>query len=247
MPKHDKGHFLSVVVPAFKQQKTIKRNLQRIKIVLDNSRYKYEIICVVDGNVDKTAQEAKKLRTSKIKVFQYDKNQGKGYAVRLGITKSRGKVIAFIDAGLELNPEVLLMGMQHFDWYKADAIVGSKRHQASKVSYPMQRRLLSIGYQFLVRILFGLKVRDTQLGMKIFRREVLEKTLPRLVVKRYAFDIEMLAVAYHLGYKRIYESPVDIDYDFEDLTHASAIKSIFRMFWDTLAVFYRLRILHYYD
>ncbi len=247
MPKPQNKQLLSVVVPAYKQQKTIEENLKRIQKVLDNSRYKYEIICVVDGRTDNTAREVKKIKSSKIRVMDYQKNQGKGHAVRLGMTKSRGGVIAFIDAGLELNPEVLLMGMEHFDWYKADIIVGSKRHQASKVDYPMQRRVLSFGYQILVRILFGLKIRDTQLGMKIFRRKVLEKTLPRLLVKRYAFDIEMLAVAHHLGFKRIYESPVDIDYDFEDLTHASAMRSIFRMFWDTIAVFYRLRILHYYD
>ena len=60
-------------------------------------------------------------------------------------------------------------------------------------------------------------------------------------------DIEMLAVARYLGFKRIYEAPVEIDYRFDDLTHASTLDSIFRMLWDTLAVFYRLRILHYYD
>jgi len=237
---------ISLIIPAYKQEKTIRENIKRVMDVLDNSRYKYEIICVVDGEIDKTGQEAKKINSSKVKVIEYSENRGKGYAVRLGMKKAKGDVIAFIDAGLELNPEVLLMGMEHFKWYDADIIVGSKRHPASKVNYPTQRKLLSFGYQWIVRIFFGLKVRDTQLGMKIFRREVLEKTLPKLTVDRYAFDIEMLAVANSMGFNRIYESPVDIAYDFEDLTHASALKSVLRMFWDTLGVFYRLRMTNYY-
>ena len=84
------------------------------------------------------------------------------------------------------------MGLEHFKWYKADIIVGSKRHQASLVNYPFLRKGMSFGYQMLVRILFGLKIRDSQLGMKIFRRDVLNKILPKLVVKGYAFDIEIL-------------------------------------------------------
>ncbi|MBI3397451.1 glycosyltransferase [Candidatus Woesebacteria bacterium] len=237
---------LSVVVPAYRQEKTIQTNLERIQNVLEPTNYNYEIICVVDGLVDNTYENAKKINSRNIKVLGYKENQGKGHAVKLGMSKARGDVIAFIDAGLELDPETLLMGLEHYKWYKADIIVGSKRHPASKVDYPWQRRIFSIGYQMMVRMLFGLKIRDTQLGMKLFKREVLVNILPKLVVKRYAFDIEMLAVAYYFGFKRIYESPVEIHYDFKDLTHSSTLKSIIRMFWDTLAVFYRLKILRYY-
>lgn len=242
-----KKHLLSVVVPAYKQEKTIKQNLLRIKKVLDNAPVDYEIICVVDGETDQTFKNAKSIKNPKIKAIGYAQNRGKGHAVRFGMKEAKGDIVAFIDAGLELNPEVLLMGLQHYFWYDADIIVGSKRHPASKVDYPLQRRILSFGYQWLVRILFDLKIRDTQLGMKIFRREVIEKTLSKMTVDRYAFDIEMLAVANHLGFNRIYESPVSINYDFEDLTHASALKSISKMFWDTLGVFYKLRIQRVYD
>lgn len=241
-----KAKLLSVIVPAYKQEKTIKKNLENIQGVLERSGYDYEVICVVDGEVDKTLQEAKKAKSKKITVIAYEKNQGKGYAVKFGMGKANGDIVAFIDAGLELGPETILMGLEHFRWYRADIIVGSKRHQASLVKYPILRRILSFGYQMIVRILFGLRVRDTQLGMKIFRREVLENILSKLVVKRYAFDIELLAVAHHIGFKRIFESPVEINYDFEDLTHASTLKTIFSVFWDTLAVFYRLKILRYY-
>lgn len=243
---------ISVVVPAFKQEKTIVRDLRKIKKVLDNLRYRTELICVVDGKVDKTFEKAhqfaKKYRN--VKVVGYEINRGKGFAVRYGMNSSRGGIIGFIDAGMDVNPNGLSMCLEHFEWYNADIIVGSKRHPVSKISYPWQRRLLSIGYQILVRVMFGLKIRDTQVGLKFFRKKTLDKVLPRLLIKTYAFDIEMLAVANHLGFSRIYEAPVDIDYNFggsSSVTRKSFLKIITRMMIDTLAVFYRLRILRYYS
>ena len=243
-----KNYLLSVVVPAYKQEKTIARDLRRIKGVLDKIRYDYEVIVVVDGRVDKTFEKAKKYRSSKIKVVGYQNNYGKGYAVRYGMARARGNLIAFIDAGMDLDPNGLSMALEHFKWYQADIIIGSKRHPVSQVDYPWQRKVLSWGYQLLVRILFGLKIRDTQVGMKLFRRKVLEDVLPRLLVKKFAFDIEMLAVANRLGYKRIYEAPVRLEWKIErSVLSKSLWRTLFNMLWDTAAVFYRLKILRYYD
>ena len=238
---------LSVIVPAYKQEKTIKKDIENIENVLEQIRYDYEMIVVVDGKVDKTFENAKKVRSKRVKVVGYKKNHGKGYAVRYGMARSTGEYIAFIDAGMELDPNGLSMALEHLEWYDADIIVGSKRHPASQVYYPPLRKFLSFGYQMLNFCLFGLRVRDTQAGLKIFRRKVLEKVLPRLLVKRYAFDVEILAVARWLGFNRIYEAPIKLSYNFTDLIHASDWKSVLHMVWDTLAVFYRLRILRYYD
>ncbi len=242
-----KDKLLSVIVPAYHQEKTIAKDLRRIESVLRQIRLPYEIICVVDGLVDKTYEKAQKLTSPTLKVVGYEVNRGKGHAVRYGMRSAKGDYVAFIDAGMELNPNGLSMILEHLEWYGADIIVGSKRHPASKVNYPLIRRITSWGYQMVVRLLFGINVTDTQVGLKIFKKEVLQKTLPRLLVKQYAFDVEMLAVAYHLGFQKIFEAPVQIKYNFKDLTHASTLKSIYYMLWDTLAVFYRLRILHYYD
>jgi hypothetical protein len=96
--------------------------------------------------------------------------------------------------------------------------------------------------------LFGLSIKDTQVGLKFFRREVIEDVLPRLLVKAYAFDIELLAVSYYLGYKRIYEAPIELDFTgISGISSKSFWKVITHMLWDTMAVFYRLRILRYYD
>lgn len=241
-------HLISIIIPAYKQEKTIKNDLIRIKHVLDQLRYDYEIILVVDGNADKTLQNAQKMKFNKIIVTGYNTNKGKGHAVRFGMAKAKGDIIAFIDAGMDINPNGLSMLMEHFEWYNADVIVGSKLHPVSKVNYPVTRKILSWGYRTLVRLLFGLSIRDTQVGMKFFRKKVLEDVLPRLLVKTYAFDIEIIAVAHYLGYKRIFEAPIELDFTgVSSITSKNFWNTIFLMLRDTVAVFYRLKILHYYD
>lgn len=241
-------HLLSVVVPAYKKGKTIKKDLENIKRVLSEglpAGFDYEIICVEDGKFDSTEREVKKIKSPKIKYYGYRKNKGKGFAVRFGMAKSRGDFVSFLDAGREISPQGIMMLMAHLDWYGADIVVGSKRHPASRVNYPPLRKVFSVGYHLGSKVLFGLPLRDTQSGIKIFKREVLDKILPRLLVKRYAMDIEMLAVASHLGYKRIYEAPIEVYFD--ESTSTIKWATVIHMLWDTLAVFYRLRILRYYD
>jgi dolichol-phosphate mannosyltransferase len=239
---------LSVIIPAYKQEKTIKKDLENIDNFLFNGlreSYNYEIICVVDGQVDQTEREAKKINSRRVKVYSYKVNHGKGYAIRYGMARSKGDLVSFLDAGMEIAPKGIMMLMAHMEWYNADIIVGSKRHPASRVNYPYVRHILSIGYHIGIKILFNLSLRDTQSGIKIFKRGVLEKILPRLLVKKYAMDIEMLAVARYLGYSRIYEAPIEVTFDKE--TSSISWKTVIRMILDTSAVFYRLNILHYYD
>ena len=245
--KKYKKHFLSIIVPAYKQGKTIQRDLHLIEKALEGIPYDYKIICVVDGKGDKTFENAKKLKSKKVMVVGYEENHGKGYAIRYGMSKSKGDIVAFIDAGMDIKPEGLSMLLEHMNWYDSDVIVGSIRHSASKVyGYPLKRKILSWGYHRLTRFLFGLRITDSQRGLKIFKREVLEKVLPRLLIKKYAFDIEILAVAHRLGFTKIHDGPVEMDGT--KFNHSSIdLGAIWNMFFDTLAVFYRLYILHYYD
>lgn len=243
-----KHNLLSVIVPAYKQERTIRKDLVNIDTTLKNglpSDYDYEIICVVDGKLDNTDQEARKIKSPRVKIFTYTDNMGKGYAVRFGMSNAKGNLISFLDAGMDISPKGIMMLMAHMNWYNADIIVGSKRHPVSQVNYPLLRHILSVGYHLGVKILFGLDLRDTQSGIKIFKRAVVEKILPRLLVKTYAMDIEMLAVARHLGFKRIYEGPIEVHFDKtnSNIKWTTAVK----MAWDGIAVFYRLNILHYYD
>jgi hypothetical protein len=87
-------------------------------------------------------------------------------------------------------------------------------------------------------------VRDTQVGLKLFRREVLIAVLPRIVVKRYAFDLELLVVTHHLGFSRVVEAPVHIGQRFSSTINRQAIANILL---ETAATFYRKNVLRYYD
>jgi len=242
---------VSIIVPAYKQEKSILTDLENISNVMSKTRWDYEVICVVDGNLDKTYENASKTIDPKIIVCGYDQNKGKGYAVRYGMAKSDGDFIAFIDAGMDINPNGISLILEHMIWYDADIIVASKRHSASKVHYPFVRKIYSLIYQILVRILFNLRVRDTQVGLKVFKRAVLEKVLPRLIVKKFAFDIEILAVSNYLGFNKIFDAPVEIKLDIfnSSFNPAKVIfnKHIWQMIFDTIAVFYRMRILKYYS
>ncbi len=246
--KNTNIRLISLIIPAYKQENTIEKDLSYIKDVMDQLRYDYEMIVVVDGKADKTYENAQKVRSSKIIVAGYEHNHGKGYAVRYGMVRSKGDVVGFIDAGMDLNPNGLSMLLEHFLWYDADIIIGSKRHPVSKVKYPFDRRVISFLSQIFIRVLFGLNITDTQVGMKFFRRKVLEDVLPRLLVKQFAFDIEILTVAQSLGYKRVFEAPVDLDFNFESsLVSKNLFGEILHTFVDSLAIFYRLKILKYYS
>lgn len=241
---------LSIVIPAYKEERTIISTVNGIDAVLTTLNVDYEIICVVDGRVDRTYENVSKIKNSHLRVLSYDKNLGKGHAVRFGMEQAKGEVVGFVDAN-GINPRSIPMLLQHFNWYKADIIVGSKRHPVSKVHYPWLRRILSWGYQMLIRVLFDLEIRDTQVGAKLFKKSVITKVLPLLLVKDFAFDIELLAVAKRKGFKNIYESPIELELsankDTSTIFSKGFIRNVIRMMWDTLAVFYRLKIMHYYD
>jgi len=241
------SHFLSLIIPVYRQEKTIAKNLRQIKSVLDKIRYDYEIIVEVDGLIDDSLRKIRVANIPKVKAFGYIKNQGKSHAIRLGMKRAKGDYVMFIDSGMEIDPNSISMLLEHMEWYDADIIVGSKRHLASQVNYAFSRKLLSNGYYFLVKFLFGIKVKDTQAGIKIFRKHVLEKVLPRLIEKKFAGDLEILVVADSLGFKRIYEAPIKLDYTLGGMTSAATMNSIFHILTDTIAIWYRKNILRYYQ
>lgn len=241
---------VSVIIPTYNQEKTILKDIKRIYEVMEETRWDFELIVVDDGSTDDTFSEMKKFRKRKVKKVGYKTNKGKGHAIRYGMARAEGDYIAFIDSGMDIDPNGISMILEHMEWYGADIIVGSKGHPVSQVKgYSFTRKLYSFGYHLLVSIFFRLPLRDTQTGLKVFRRKVLEVVLPRLVVKQFAFDIELLAVAKYLGFGKIYEAPVSVNFDesksnFNRFLFLSPY--IRKMLQDTLAVFYRMYILRYY-
>jgi glycosyltransferase involved in cell wall biosynthesis len=234
---------ISVVIPAYRQESHIARDVDRVHAILDSTGYPFEVIVVVDGTVDRTCAAAEAqaavLPADRIRVLSYDRNQGKGYAVRHGMRVARGDIIGFLDSGGDLDAEGLRPAIEAMVQGNADAVMGSKRHPDSVVRYPWRRRVYSAVYQLITWVLFGFSVRDTQAGLKLFRREVVERALPLLSVDRYAFDVELLAVARALGYRRFAETPITVHLAFGSSVGVGSIAAMLR---DTALVFYRTRL-----
>ncbi len=237
---------LSVVVPVLNQEGSIVENVYEIqRRIAAKIGDDFEMIVVSDGSIDSTEQRLLESELRGVRVFHYDRNLGKGYALKLGSLEAYGRWIGFVDADLDLDPSSLPDYVAIAERDGLDFAIGSKRHPESHVFYPRSRRIASWFFQQLVRVLFRLNVRDTQVGLKVFRRDVAEQVLPFLLVKRFAFDLELLAVGRAFGFGRIREMPIALDYRFA----GSGVRSVavLRALFDTTAVFYRLRILRYYQ
>ena len=232
---------LSIIMPMY-NNKDIARNLKEAVKMLEKVTKNYELIVSDDGSTNNCRLEAEKFKNKKVKIVGYDKNQGKGAAIRYGFKYVKGKYVAFVDSGRDLNPKQLKDFMEIMEKEKADVVVGSKRHPDSKVRYPILRRIMSRTYQIMNKVLFQLNVEDTQVGLKLFKKKVLDKVMPKIAIKRFAFDLELLVVANKYRFK-IVEAPIVMRYQFGSTINS---KAVFWMLWDTAAIFYRDKILGYY-
>lgn len=235
---------LSLILPVFNVP-NIDENLTIVNDELGKTGMPYEIIAVNDGSDAVTTTRLNNLALPQLKTYIYAQNHGKGFALRYGFQRSSGNLVCFMDADLQLHPQQIALFTNLMTLVDADVVIGSKRHPLSQVEYGPRRRLYSWGYQQLIRLLFNLNIADTQAGIKLFRRHVLEAVMPRLVVKTWAFDLELLVAAKHLGFHRILEAPVRLTWK----PGESNInwKVIPKMLQDTIAIFYRKHILRFYD
>jgi glycosyltransferase involved in cell wall biosynthesis len=238
---------LSILMPAYNEAQSIAENVCETVETMRALGIDFEIVVVDDGSLDGTHTAAgNALRTwpDYVRVVRCARNEGKGNALICGTGYSKGDYVAFLDADMDLHPEQLARFFAIMKASDADAVIGSKFHPDSKVDYPFVRRVYSLFYYMLVRALFGLPVRDTQTGIKLFKRPVLEYVLPRILVKRFAFDLELLANVHHFGF-RIVEAPVTLN--FQRVCSRLRLPAVWNVLLDTLAIFYRMRILRYYD
>jgi len=232
---------LSFVVPAYNEGDFIEDALSKLDRAARNSKMRYEVIVVDDGSIDKTRLKAVNYanRNGHVHVISYNKNVGKGYAVKKGFAESVGDAIVFVDSDSEID---LKKVSSYLDALKVgDIAIGSKWHPDSFVEIPLMRMILGHGFNVLVQLLTGVKLRDTQTGLKALRRSAFEDIVPRLTVKRYAFDVELLVLANLVGLK-IVEMPVTIK-----MRHLFSTKEVWRMFLDLLGIAYRLRVVHWYQ
>ncbi len=236
--------FLSLVTPVHKGAAYIEDNLREILRTLERLDRPFEVIVVCDGASDRSAELARGLGDDRVVVLDYPENQGKGHAIAHGLDAAQGRLVGWLDSDIDIHPQVIVEAALRFEKRVIDAVVGSKRHPDSRVHYPLVRRIYSWGFQNLVRLLFRINVRDTQVGAKLFRREMVDTVRPLLLIKRYAFDLEMLAVGAEFGFDRIEEAPIQLQYRFS----GSGInwEAVRNMFQDTLAIAYRIHLRHWY-
>ena len=232
-------------MPAFNLGRDIHRNILRVHAIFAG-RVPFEIVAVDDGSEDDTAAEirraAEDLPGVVLPVYAFA-NNGKGAALASGFARSTGSHVLLLDADLDLNPAYVWRFFAIMLAEGADVVIGSKLHPESTIRYPLRRRIASRVYYGIVKLLVGLPVHDTQTGMKLFRREALDYAFSRMLAKRFAFDLEVLAIARDRGF-RIAEAPVDLD--FHGRLGSLTWTNVRQVMTDTLAIFYRLRVLRYY-
>ena len=235
-------------MPVYNLADTIEANIAETAELFVSHGVRAELVPVDDGSTDGTAAALARAAGRKyehvvVKPVVCKRNGGKGAALRAGFDASTGEYVMLLDGDLDINPKQTPFFFAAMAEKGADIVIGSKRHKRSVVQYPWHRRFVSWVYFMLVRIFVGLPITDTQTGMKLFRREVLGESLGRMLVKTYAFDLELLAIAHQRGAK-IAEAPVVIR--FGNKFGALKAHTVKTMALDSLAVFYRLRVLRYY-
>ncbi|HIQ13730.1 MAG TPA: glycosyltransferase [Thermoprotei archaeon] len=230
---------ISIVMPAYNLRDRIKESINKVCGVLNSLDYEYEIIVVDDGSIDNTYEEVINLGNKRVRVYKNFRNVGKGFAVKKGILMSRGEYVILLDADMEIKYSDIIYyidALKHFD-----IVIASKWHPESVYRAPIMRKILSLAFHWMVRLLTGIDVSDTQTGLKAFRGDIARLIMRIILVKRYAFDVEILAVAKLLDLK-ICEKPVKVV-----LNKGFPIKSILYMIIDLLGIVYRLRILKWYQ
>ena len=200
--------FLSVVIPAYNEEKIIKKNLRKIMTYLDKKKYTWQIVAVDDGSRDKTSKQVKKIKTKRIKLITFEKNQGKGAALKKGFEEATGEYIIFMDSDLSvpLNHIDNLLGYFQKGY---EVVIGSRRVEGSKIEVhqPIMRESMGRVFTYLTRKIAGVNLRDFTCWFKGFTREAGKRIFGLSRVKRWSYDAEILFLANKFGYQ-IKEVPV---------------------------------------
>jgi len=181
-------------MPAYQLESAIAANIDRVANVVADWP-SVQIVVIDDGCTDNTRRAAEEAASAHpmVSVVGYPVNRGKGGALKEGFRYVTGQVVVFLDSDLDLPPEQLPTFLNEFARLNVDALVGAKRGSMTSGRYPLLRRILSATFAMVNRVLFRLPVRETQTGLKAFKRTALEETLPKLDTAGYTFDLELLA------------------------------------------------------
>jgi dolichyl-phosphate beta-glucosyltransferase len=204
--------YLSVIIPSYNEAKNIENTVKSIYSYLNSQNIEHEIIVIVDGAKDNTADIVRGMlgHIPTLKLEDNKENHGKGYVVRQGMLIAKGDYRVFTDADNSTSIDHIKIMMPYFD-QGYDVVIGSIGIAGAKVSQ---------GSESMIRILAGKMgnlwirfwavpgIHDTQRGFKIVSSKAAQDIFSKMVIDRFAFDIEMLALARRFKYK-IKEVPID--------------------------------------
>jgi dolichyl-phosphate beta-glucosyltransferase len=233
--------YLSVIIPAYNEERRMPKTLEDIDKYLRKQTYDYEILVVNDGSRDRTVEVAKNLipKIKNLIVTGYEKNQGKGYAVRFGMLEAKGEYRLFTDADNSTSIDQIEKIWPEFK-EGFDVVIGSRDVKGAVLDPPqswIRKIILGEGFKLYRKIIIGLwGIEDTQCGFKCFTKKATENIFPKCKINRFAFDPEILVIAKKLRYK-IKEIPV---YWKNDPESKVKFKSIFKMALDLFKIKWNL-------
>lgn len=199
---------LSVVVPAYNEEAVIADAVRSLHDFWsrDPSGREFEILVVDDGSSDRTAERVQALGLTTVQVHR-QRNGGKGAAVGAGVARSTGDVVYFVDADLSCSLENQRDAVRLVD-DGVRAVIGSRRHpEAETINYSPARRVFSLALKVLMQVLLGLRVGDTQCGLKSFDGRLARELFAVLEIPGFGFDLELLVVLQRNGIT-VHELPV---------------------------------------
>jgi dolichyl-phosphate beta-glucosyltransferase len=195
---------LSIIIPAYNEEKRITSSLKKIYNYFDRKQFDYEVIVVNDGSRDNTLDVVNKIKNKKTKVIDNKINAGKGHAVKTGMLDAKGDLLLFTDSDLSTPIEEFDKLMKYTDNY--DIIIGSRGLKESNVKSKFHKMMLGKLGNFFIRLFAVKEINDTQCGFKLFKRKCLN-IFKKQTINRWGFDFEILFLARKFGYK-IKEVPV---------------------------------------
>lgn len=196
--------YLSIVIPAYNEEKRIGPTFSAMHDYLAAKDYEHEVILVDDGSMDRTvlqAQESRLAGESRLKVIKNGGNKGKGFSVKNGILRSVGEYVLICDADMSTPIEELDKLFASLGGENAIAI-GSRsiEESAVRVRQPWHRERMGKVFNLLVRLFLLDEFKDTQCGFKLFRGDVAREIARELKIDGFCFDVEMLYLADKKGY-----------------------------------------------
>jgi glycosyltransferase involved in cell wall biosynthesis len=203
---------LSIVIPAYDEEKRLPGTLERITSYLKSGKWKFsEVIVVDDGSRDATVRVAEEFRARvpSVHVLSNPGNRGKGYSVRHGMMEAKGEWTLFTDADLSTPIEELEMLWTAAQEARAQVAIGSRALNRSLIGVhqPFFRESAGKLFNLTARVVTGLPFWDTQCGFKLFEAGAAREIFRRQRLERFGFDVEVLFIARKLGYSSI-EVPV---------------------------------------